>query len=217
MTEAGGRRGPAGPVFSILAILAGAAALFLFRDGEPGRVAAGVLLLVAVLALTGVALGSAPRGPEAEGRLDLATRLGLGFLGGLLGAVAALVAHGALSALGLAGLFEVDFPAVGETGGAAPRLLEGSLWGLVFGVLLPWIPGPGIVARGATFSLVPSLLVLLVVFPGEPGIGILGLERGALTFAFVLLVNGVWGIVAGWTLAWGERGEGEALSAPLWS
>lgn len=211
----GAARPPARFLPAALALAAAAGGLALVRAGEPSWVAAGVLLLVAALALAAVAIGGAAEGGEAAaGRLDLGSRLGLGLLGGFLGAVAALVAQGLLGPLGLPGWLGVELPGVVETGGAAVRLLQGALWGLLFGVVLPWAPGGGTLGRGAAFSLLPSLAVLLVAFPADAASGWLGLERGALTPAFVLLLNGVWGITLAAVMAWGER-TGTSLSSPL--
>lgn len=204
----------AGQVAGIAAFGLALAAGALIRTGETGAVAGGVLLGIAALALGAVALGGRPYGPEAEGRLDLSTRLGLGLLGGLLGAVAALAGQWALSALGVPARLGVDLPALDGTAAGA-RLLYGSGLGLVLGVSLPWVPGPGIVARGAAFSLAVSAYVLFVAYPARADFGLLGLERGPLTFVFVLLLNAVWGMVAAWTVGWGARSEGGAVSAPL--
>lgn len=213
--EAGREEAPvAGPVAGIAAFGLALAAAVLIRTGQTGAVAGGVLLGIASLALAAVALGGRPYGPDAEGRLDLSTRLGLGLLGGLLGAVAALAGQWALSVLGVPARLGVELPALdGVTAGA--RLLYGSGLGLVLGVSLPWVPGPGLAARGAAFSLALSAYVLFVAYPALPDFGLLGLERGPLTFVFVLLLNAVWGMVAAWTVGWGARSEGGALSAPL--
>lgn len=204
-TRAGKREvGFAGPALAGLALAAGAAGTLLVREGERQAVAGGVLLLIAALALAGVAVGGVRYDPEVEGGWDLSTRLGLGALGGLLGAAVAITGDGALSTLGIPGLLSVDLAAIGGGHGMALRLLHGSLWGILLGVLFPWIPGRSAPGRGAAFSLVPSLHVLLVVFPGDPGAGPFGVRLGALAFVFVLLLNALWGIVAGWTLGGAE-------------
>ena len=189
--------------------------LALVRLSDPADIAGGVLLLVAALALSAVALGGAAYGPEVEGRLDLSSRLGLGLLGGFIGAVVAIAAQWAIAAIGIPDLLGVVLPAVGDPADPVARLAVGAAWGLVFGVLVPWIPGAGILGRGAAFSLVPSALVLLVAYPLRAGYGLLGLERGGLTFIFVLLLNAAWGIVAAWVLAWGARTDLAPVSAPL--
>jgi len=56
----------------------------------------------------------------------------------------------------------------------------------------------GWLSRGLVFSLAPSAIQLLVVFPVEARKGVLGLELGILTRLLVLFFNAVWGVVASW-------------------
>ena len=73
----------------LIAVLALGAGLQLVAGESKDSIAAGMLLLVTALAFTAVALAQGAYGPDAEGPLDLSARLGLGFLGGILGAMAA--------------------------------------------------------------------------------------------------------------------------------
>ena len=82
-----------------------------------------------------------------------------------------------------------------------PRLVWGGLWGLFF--LLPLFSGRWVL-RGLFFSLGPSLMQLFYVFPYQAGQGQLGLALGALTPAFVLFFNALWGLSAS---AWLEAGR----------
>ena len=77
-----------------------------------------------------------------------------------------------------------------------PRVVWGGLWGFLF--LLPlrgswWL-------RGLLVSLAPSAFALLYVLPYLTGLGPFGLRLGALTPAFVLSANAVWGLAAAWLL-----------------
>jgi hypothetical protein len=77
-----------------------------------------------------------------------------------------------------------------------PRLVWGGLWGLLF--LLPmgrW----SFPVRGLLFSLAPTLVQLLVVFPHAHK-GVLGLQLGSLTPLMVVFYNVIWGYGAGWWL-----------------
>lgn len=186
----------------------------LVRGGDRAEVAGGVLLSIGGFALAAVALGGAAYGPEVEGPLDLGTRLGLGLLGGVLGAVVAIGGGWALTALGIPGRLGVELPGLEASGGLLLRMSRGAVWGLVFGVLFPKIPGRVAIARGVSFSLIPSLYVLLVVFPTQLDAGWFGIELGAWTFVFVLLLNALWGIVAGRVIGWGERGTPVPGSVP---
>lgn len=73
-----------------------------------------------------------------------------------------------------------------------PRLVWGGLWMLL--LLLPILKKRGIL-RGCVFSLVPSAMMLFMVFP-KMGKGMLGLGFGALTPLLVILLNFIYGIVA---------------------
>jgi len=77
-----------------------------------------------------------------------------------------------------------------------PRIVWGGLWGALFALPLAtdWL------RRGLLVSLAPSAVQLFVVFPIRAGKGALGLELGLLTPVFVLVFNGVWGVVASWWL-----------------
>jgi hypothetical protein len=84
-----------------------------------------------------------------------------------------------------------------------PRIVWGGLWGFLF--LLGW-PGGSAWRRGLTLSLGPTIFQLLYIFPVKAGKGLLGLELGLLTPAFVILFNAVWGLaVVAWFRLSGQR------------
>jgi len=74
-----------------------------------------------------------------------------------------------------------------------PRLVWGGLWGFLF--LLP-IFRSSLFARGLFFSLGPSLVMFLVIFPLKAKKGMFGLELGNITPVLVLFFNAVWGVTA---------------------
>ena len=74
-----------------------------------------------------------------------------------------------------------------------PRIVWGGLWGFLF--LLP-IFRSSLLARGLLFSLGPSLVMFLVVFPLKAKKGMFGLELGSITPVLVLFFNAVWGVTA---------------------
>ncbi len=204
---------------------------FLWRVASVGTLGAGmwllasggrspslaILLLIAGLAAAGVLLGSGRYGPDVEGRLDLSARLGLGVLGGFLGGLLAIVAHGLLLELGAARALGVDLAAGWGAGDLLGHLGSAALWGMVLGILFPRLPGRTPGGRGAAFGLVPSLYMLVWAYPVELDAGFFGVGNGALTFLFVLALNLVWGATAGATIGWGEVAQEAPVSRPLGS
>ena len=86
---------------------------------------------------------------------------------------------------------------------------------MVRGVVFHQVPARGATARGALFSLVPSLYLLLKVYPVDYGVGAFGSGLGSLTFVFVLFLNVVWGVVVGSVLGWGEGAEEAPVARPI--
>ena len=74
-----------------------------------------------------------------------------------------------------------------------PRIVWGGIWGFLF--LLP-LKGGSALKNGLLFSLGPTLVQLLIIFPYEAHQGFLGMELGRLTPLFVLVVNLLWGFAA---------------------
>jgi len=72
-----------------------------------------------------------------------------------------------------------------------PRIVWGGIWGFLF--LLP-ILRRSLLSRGIIYSLVPSLVMLLVIFPMKAKKGVLGLALGDMTPVLVIFFNAVWGV-----------------------
>jgi len=68
----------------------------------------------------------------------------------------------------------------------------GGIWGVIF--LLPVLK-KSVVLRGLIFSLGPTLVALLVVFPLK-GMGLFGFNVSLLMPSLALILNAVWGIGA---------------------
>ena len=207
-----GRR--TGPLWSVAALLTLAAGALVLESGR-GSPSVGILLLVAGLASAGVALGSARYGPPDEGPLDLSARLGLGLLGGLIGGGIVLAVRWALVSVGITGALGVTLDAMGTGAETLASLGAASLWGMVLGILFPRVPGLTGASRGAVFSLFPSLHLLLWVYPLDRGVGFFGVGLGALTFAFVIGLNLLWGMWTGATIAWGATSDEAPVARPL--
>ena len=53
-----------------------------------------------------------------------------------------------------------------------------------------------LLARGLLFSLGPSLVMFLVIFPMKAKKGMFGLNLGSMTPVLVLFYNAIWGVTA---------------------
>lgn len=191
-----------------LASLAGAALLVTATRAERTAVTGAILLLVAALGFLATAVGQGRYGPEHEGRLDLSARIGAGLLGGVLGGLAYLVTAWLLGAWGLPALLGSGWEVPADPASLAAPSVLGGLWGLLFGVAFPRVPGRGTVRRGLNFSLLAAAVTLLVIYPAL-GRGPMGAELGPLTFVPVLLCHAAWGLTAGGVLRWArETGVG---------
>jgi hypothetical protein len=194
-------------VFSVLAVAAAVGGVYLIGLGTAGGISSGILLLMVSLASMAVLLGGSTYGPEVEGPLDMSTRIGLGLLGGILGAALSAAVQWGFALLRIPLLFGVVLSGTFTAEESVLHLVSGAVWGALFGILLPLVPGRTVPSRGAMFSLVPTFYVLLKVLPFDRDVGWFGADLGSLTFLFVALFNLVWGLVPASTLAWGGRTE----------
>ena len=174
-----------------------------------------ILLLVVAFAASSVLLASGPYGAEVEGRLDLSARLGLGLLGGVLGATATAIIRLALVEIGVDGMMGVILPSVWTSQAFLVHVGSGAMWGLVFGVIYGYVPGGSPSTRGILFSLAPTIYLLLKVYPVDRELGLFGVELGVLTFLFVAILNLCWGSIAGATIGWGDVGDNAPVARPI--
>lgn len=123
----------------------------------------------------------------------------LTFAAGVLGGLANSLAVWLFGAVGLTGLLGVALAPELTPAWLYPRLVWGGLWGWLF--LLPR-PKLTYSSRGIIFSLGPSLVQILVVFPLKAHKGVGGIELGTLTPLLVLFFNVVWGLVTAVWLKW---------------
>jgi hypothetical protein len=212
----GPERSPVSPlILKAVSLAAAGGAIYSLSGGSGRALIVGVLLGIVALGVSAVLLGGGSWGPAVEGRLDLSARLGLGLLGGGLGAITSRVALWLLEAVEIPAALGVG-PLGGPSGGElVAHLGTGALWGMVLGVVFHQVPARGAAARGALFSLVPSLYLLLKVYPLDYGVGVFGSGLGALTFVFVLLLNLIWGGVVGSVLGWGEEADEAPVARPI--
>lgn len=122
-------------------------------------------------------------------------RLSLAFSAGCLGGLVNSLAAWAAGAFGITAALGVAIAPALTPAWLYPRIVWGGLWGFLFLIPVPRASWP---LRGLVMSLGPSAAMLLVVFPAKTAAGPLGLGLGALTPAFVLAFNAVWGLAAAW-------------------
>lgn len=114
------------------------------------------------------------------------------FTGGAVGGVADSINIWVLSHLGITGLLGVTLKPEFTPPWLYQRMVWSGIWMLL--LLLPLWQNR-IVLRGCVFSLLPSAMMLLVVFP-DMGKGMLGLGFGVMTPVVVIGLNFVYGIIA---------------------
>lgn len=199
----------------LLAILALGAGFQLLAVGSRNAIGAGVLLLVAALAFTALALAQGTYGPTSEGVLDLSARLGLGLLGGVLGAVAVRVAVWLTASIGVLDLMGLRLDAWQDAGALALGVGPALFGGVAFGVLYAYVPGGSYWRKGVAAGGLAAAYLLFMVLPLDLDAGVLGLDYGFLAFLAVLLFAAVWGVVCSATIAWGARTEEAPVSRHL--
>lgn len=199
----------------VLTIVSLAVGLQLVAAGSRNAVGGGVLLLVAALAFTALTFAQGAYGPASEGALDLSARLGLGLLGGLLGALAVRITVWLTASIGVLDLLGLRTgswqDAIGLGLSAGPAVFGG----IAFGVLYAYVPGSSYLSRGIVAGLAGAAYVLFKALPLDRQAGWLGLEYGALAFLAVALFGLVWGVACSATIAWGARGEEAPVSRHL--
>lgn len=114
------------------------------------------------------------------------------FSGGCLGGLLNSLAVWGLGSAGITAAMNVQIAPALSPEWLYPRIAWGGLWGALF--LLPFFTRKWVL-RGLFWSLGPTLVQLFVVFPSK-GRGMMGVDLGTLTPAFVLFFNAVWGLAA---------------------
>ncbi|HIK17020.1 MAG TPA: hypothetical protein IGS53_17275 [Leptolyngbyaceae cyanobacterium M33_DOE_097] len=107
--------------------------------------------------------------------------------------------------IGITPLFGVKIAPALTPAWLYPRLVWGGLWGLLFLLPIHYLIRKPLWFYGLLFSLLPSLVQLLLVFPVKDSKGLFGLALGGLTPLFVLLFNAVWGIATAFWLHLSDR------------
>lgn len=122
--------------------------------------------------------------------------LSLAFAAGAAGALANSVAVWLAGEHGISAMMNVKVTPPLTPVWLYPRIVWGGLWGLL--LVLPVLERSWFL-RGLLFSLAPSAFLLFYFFPEHTQAGMMGMNLGMLTPAFVLAANAIWGVVAaGW-------------------
>ncbi len=133
---------------------------------------------------------------DTDRKCAFCRRLTLVFAAGALGGLANGFTVWLFGVFGITAALGVKIAPVWTPPWIYSRIVWGGIWGVLF--LLPVLK-PYPFRRGLLFSLGPTLVQLLIVFPVKAHKGVLGLELGALTPLFVLFFNAIWGAAAaGW-------------------
>jgi hypothetical protein len=114
------------------------------------------------------------------------------FTGGAIGGLVDSINIWVLSNMGITAFLGVSMKPEFTAPWLYQRMVWGGIWMLL--LLLPLLRDRTVL-RGCIFSLLPSAMMLLMVFPSM-GKGLLGLGFGVLTPLLVIALNFVYGIVA---------------------
>jgi len=120
------------------------------------------------------------------------------FAGGALGAFVDSFNIWFMGKVGISDLLRVGMKPEFTPAWLYPRMVWGGIWALL--LLLPFWKQRQML-RGCAFSLIPSAMMLFMVFPSM-GKGLFGLDFGTLTPVVVVGLNCIYGIVAS---MWYER------------
>jgi hypothetical protein len=135
---------------------------------------------------------------------NLFKKLSVVFAGGCLGGFTNSLVVWFFGLLGITTVLGVKIAPQLTVSWLYPRIVWGGFWGVLF--LLPLMHNRHIL-KGLIYSLGPTLVQLLLVFPFQANQGMLGLGKGALTPLFVIIFNAVWGITAALWIKWADKSE----------
>lgn len=125
---------------------------------------------------------------------DTLRTLGLYFAAGCLGGVAINVINIFLHLVNFPEAIGVDITPDYSLSALYSDLFWGGVWGFLF--MIPFLKDLYLV-KGVILSLIPTFTQLIIVLPFFKGATILGLEFGMMMPVYVMLLNIVWGLVAG--------------------
>jgi hypothetical protein len=124
-------------------------------------------------------------------------KLLLFFAAGCLGALVNSIVVWQFGQLGITSALGVAIAPSLSPAWLYPRIVWGGIWGLLF--ILPMLQSR-LLLKGTILSLLPTAIMLFVVFPYKASKGIAGIELGLFTPMFVIFFNWVWGITTALTI-----------------
>jgi hypothetical protein len=125
-------------------------------------------------------------------------RISLVFSAGIVGGLINSVALWALGSFGVTAMMGIKLAPKLTPMWLYPRMVWGGIWAAMF--LIPVFKNSPL-KRGVLYSLGPTIVQLLVIFPHKAYKGYLGLELGGLTPVLVVVLNALWGITAAYWLS----------------
>jgi hypothetical protein len=125
-------------------------------------------------------------------------RVSIIFSAGVLGGLINSTALWAMGRFGITAMIGVNLAPKLTPMWLYPRMVWGGIWAALF--LIPVLKHSPF-KRGLLYSLAPTAVQLLVLFPHKAYKGYLGLELGGLTPVLVIVLNAVWGIAAAYWLS----------------
>ncbi len=123
--------------------------------------------------------------------------LGLYFAAGCLGGVSMNIINIFLNLVNFPVAIGIDITPDHSLPALYSDLFWGGVWGFLF--IIPFLKDLYLV-KGVILSLIPTFTQLVFVLPFFKGATILGLEFGTMMPVYVMLLNIVWGLVAGFFL-----------------
>jgi hypothetical protein len=132
-------------------------------------------------------------------KMKLIKNVSLVFAAGCLGGLVNSMVVWGSGELGITSALGVKIAPALSAAWLYPRVVWGGIWGLLF--LIPFMRGR-FLYRGLIFSLGPTLVQLLIVFPMKAGKEVMGFDLGLLTPLLVFVFNAIWGWTAAIWLKW---------------
>jgi len=124
--------------------------------------------------------------------------ISMGYAAGAVGAVICSLVMWFCGEIGISNYYAVKIHPNLTLSWLYPRIVIGGLWGFAF--TLPFMERSSQLVRGLAVSILPTLFQLFVIFPIFMNQGVMGTKLGEMTPFFVIALNAIWGMSAGFWL-----------------